>query len=269
MDEQLHQHYLFFKRQLGAEFGLRDLWDIALELEMNPEHWPHHSVPELADGLLRVIDRRRYHQELVTILRRERPSIAWPDAYHYPTSVVINEEAIFDPAKIKVQQVDLRIISTSLQEWKVVHYNVQRLLLSIHRWERTLYKCEQTWRVFSTHKTIEKRIEYESTINDVDDGWKSHCQRKLLELRAELAQLIVIRHSLISSLVYVLAEEHERNINYCVRQLRPDLDQSLRLLRVSFNELDELLVETLTAADLHILQYANLLNERLDTNKSY
>jgi tetratricopeptide (TPR) repeat protein len=83
-NDPLHQHYLTIKQYLSNEFRVQEVRDICLELGFNPEHLPSHTLLELVDSLLQVVDHKSLREELITILRRDRPSIPWPDAYRYP-----------------------------------------------------------------------------------------------------------------------------------------------------------------------------------------
>jgi hypothetical protein len=83
-NDPLHQHYLTIKLHLSNQFSEQEVCDICRELDINPEHLRRHTLPELVDALLQVVANQSRHGALLAILRRDRPSIPWPDAYRYP-----------------------------------------------------------------------------------------------------------------------------------------------------------------------------------------
>jgi hypothetical protein len=144
------------------------------------------------------------------------------------------------------------IILLKLNDWKIVHSNVQELLLASLNQENKL-------RLLSYERTRSRAV-------DVEHAWLQHCESKATSLRRNLSGLS-IRSSLINELTSML--QGEQYFLLCIVRVIEKGDRaSLHHLQLSFYRLKETLIELLRVADHHISTIAEELIVRYNQNEN-
>lgn len=164
-----------------------------------------------------------------------------------------NRPVLFDVALEHPVTKDLGGIIDDLHDWKIVHFFVQRLLLSLLGWRGSVELCRECFELYHTTSSSKKRFQLEVAIRTVEDYYHSSCQRKVYELRGKLGELRSVRHDLLGSLTWILDPNYENYIEKALYRVQIDEPGLFRRMHRSYSELYELLVEVLELADRYIL----------------
>lgn len=158
----------------------------------------------------------------------------------------------------------LKSAGLELHEWKLVHFHVQRLLISGLTMRGKLAEVQQRLQQHLRRPSLRSHTDLERVNQEVEEYWVSYCERKFKELRTQIDHLQLIEHALLNSLLQVLDSNYQDNVALAVKRLHIDAGESFFILRNSYYQLEGLLIDVLTMSDLNILRLATEIQEFTD-----
>ncbi|HUI90378.1 MAG TPA: hypothetical protein VLX61_16795 [Anaerolineales bacterium] len=142
----------------------------------------------------------------------------------------------------------------NLQEWKLIHAGVQKLLFSTNVIERQILKVDP----------LEQK-DVEIAMKDIESHWISTCEPKSKELRKTLGALHLIQNEILDDLRIKLDNNSTLYIYRLIRDVDIKRVDTFELMQLTFFDLVDTLKEVLNLADAIILQTANDLSQNLNS----
>lgn len=140
-----------------------------------------------------------------------------------------------------------------LQEWKLIHTYVQKLLFSTEVIEQQILRID-----FRNIRGCEKDF------NNLENNWSKYCEPKSKKLRKAIEELrILSNQSAVCELKFTIDGDNKQYIGYLIRDVDTNEVKTVREMHDSFFAFTEILKDKLNLADVYILQIATALDHHL------
>ena len=151
---------------------------------------------------------------------------------------------------LRLENMTLAAIATELDEWKIVHMDVQKLLIESIRWEKKFLR-------FILNPT-------NSGVTLLSDDWHENCEPQARRVRISLENLQTVNNRLVDELQIVL-KTRDKCVPYHIDHLYIEQPESQASLERAFLDYKLLLIESLDAADIAIRNIAHRIKFGLNS----